>query len=174
MLLWTLQGEPITFCEESFANHRSSTMKSFLSMAVNLQLFKQVQTAVYFCPRLTSTLLCMLQITKFGAIKKRKENKCGSFLSYFTFQVLVQKRNRFEFFLLLIICFYIYLYVNESVQRTWSTHKYKVCDRGFIQSPSNNCTLGAKRVSCLLGSDCYRWMLSLSKLSAAQSQLLVS
>ncbi|XP_063747008.1 DENN domain-containing protein 1B isoform X2 [Eleginops maclovinus] len=34
-------GEPITFCEESFANHRSSTMKSFLSMAVNLQLFKQ-------------------------------------------------------------------------------------------------------------------------------------
>ncbi|KAF3835307.1 hypothetical protein F7725_027865 [Dissostichus mawsoni] len=34
-------GEPITFCEESFANHRSSTMKNFLSMAVNLQLFKQ-------------------------------------------------------------------------------------------------------------------------------------
>ncbi|XP_047442515.1 DENN domain-containing protein 1B isoform X2 [Mugil cephalus] len=34
-------GEPITFCEESFVNHRSSTMKSFLSMAVNLQLFKQ-------------------------------------------------------------------------------------------------------------------------------------
>ncbi|KAM9831156.1 DENN domain-containing protein 1B [Neosynchiropus ocellatus] len=34
-------GEPITFCEESFTNHRSSTMKNFLSMAVNLQLFKQ-------------------------------------------------------------------------------------------------------------------------------------
>ncbi|KAM7388056.1 hypothetical protein PAMP_024257 [Pampus punctatissimus] len=34
-------GEPITFCEESFANHRSSTMRNFLSMAVNLQLFKQ-------------------------------------------------------------------------------------------------------------------------------------
>ncbi|XP_034531859.1 DENN domain-containing protein 1B isoform X2 [Notolabrus celidotus] len=34
-------GEPIMFCEESFANHRSSTMRSFLSMAVNLQLFKQ-------------------------------------------------------------------------------------------------------------------------------------
>uniref|UniRef100_A0A669CIB7 DENN domain containing 1B n=1 Tax=Oreochromis niloticus TaxID=8128 RepID=A0A669CIB7_ORENI len=34
-------GEPITFCEESFVNHRSSTMKNFLSMAVNLQLFKQ-------------------------------------------------------------------------------------------------------------------------------------
>uniref|UniRef100_A0A665X431 DENN/MADD domain containing 1B n=1 Tax=Echeneis naucrates TaxID=173247 RepID=A0A665X431_ECHNA len=34
-------GEPITFCEESFVNHRSSTMRSFLSMAVNLQLFKQ-------------------------------------------------------------------------------------------------------------------------------------
>ncbi|KAG7230608.1 hypothetical protein INR49_025325 [Caranx melampygus] len=35
-------GEPITFCEESFVNHRSSTMRSFLAMAVNLQLFKQV------------------------------------------------------------------------------------------------------------------------------------
>ncbi|KAI3368603.1 hypothetical protein L3Q82_025611 [Scortum barcoo] len=35
-------GEPITFCEESFVNHRSSTMRNFLSMAVNLQLFKQV------------------------------------------------------------------------------------------------------------------------------------
>uniref|UniRef100_A0A3P9MAD8 DENN/MADD domain containing 1B n=1 Tax=Oryzias latipes TaxID=8090 RepID=A0A3P9MAD8_ORYLA len=34
-------GEPITFCEESFVNHRSTTMKNFLSMAVNLQLFKQ-------------------------------------------------------------------------------------------------------------------------------------
>ncbi|KAM6921859.1 DENN domain-containing protein 1B [Xenentodon cancila] len=34
-------GEPIAFCEESFVNHRSSTMKNFLSMAVNLQLFKQ-------------------------------------------------------------------------------------------------------------------------------------
>ncbi|XP_037553899.1 DENN domain-containing protein 1B [Nematolebias whitei] len=34
-------GEPITFCEESFVNHRSSTTKNFLSMAVNLQLFKQ-------------------------------------------------------------------------------------------------------------------------------------
>ncbi|XP_035504611.1 DENN domain-containing protein 1B isoform X1 [Scophthalmus maximus] len=34
-------GEPITFCEESFVNHRSSTLRSFLSMAVNLQLFKQ-------------------------------------------------------------------------------------------------------------------------------------
>ncbi|XP_034036006.1 DENN domain-containing protein 1B isoform X2 [Thalassophryne amazonica] len=34
-------GDPITFCEESFVNHRSSTMKNFLSMAVNLQLFKQ-------------------------------------------------------------------------------------------------------------------------------------
>ncbi|XP_072770756.1 DENN domain-containing protein 1B isoform X2 [Nerophis lumbriciformis] len=34
-------GEPIAFSEESFVNHRSSTMKNFLSMAVNLQLFKQ-------------------------------------------------------------------------------------------------------------------------------------
>lgn len=34
-------GEPIIFCEESFVNHRSSTMRNFLSMAVNLQLFKQ-------------------------------------------------------------------------------------------------------------------------------------
>nr|XP_020467741.1 DENN domain-containing protein 1B isoform X2 [Monopterus albus] len=34
-------GEPITFCEKSFVNHRSSTMRNFLSMAVNLQLFKQ-------------------------------------------------------------------------------------------------------------------------------------
>ncbi|XP_062869158.1 DENN domain-containing protein 1B [Trichomycterus rosablanca] len=34
-------GEPITFCEASFVAHRSSTMRSFLEMAVNLQLFKQ-------------------------------------------------------------------------------------------------------------------------------------
>lgn len=45
------QGEPITFCEESFVSHRSSTMKNFLSMAVNLQLFKQVQTCVCVCVR---------------------------------------------------------------------------------------------------------------------------
>ncbi|TSW35262.1 DENN domain-containing protein 1B [Bagarius yarrelli] len=34
-------GEPITFCEQSFVAHRSSAMRSFLEMAVNLQLFKQ-------------------------------------------------------------------------------------------------------------------------------------
>ncbi|CAL8344611.1 unnamed protein product [Gadus morhua 'NCC'] len=34
-------GEPITFCEKSFADHGSSAMRNFLSMAVNLQLFKQ-------------------------------------------------------------------------------------------------------------------------------------
>uniref|UniRef100_A0AAY5L5M9 UDENN domain-containing protein n=1 Tax=Esox lucius TaxID=8010 RepID=A0AAY5L5M9_ESOLU len=34
-------GEPITFCEESFVAHRSSTLRNFLEMAVNLQLFKQ-------------------------------------------------------------------------------------------------------------------------------------
>ncbi|KAM9613063.1 DENN domain-containing protein 1B isoform 1-T1 [Trichechus inunguis] len=34
-------GEPISFCEESFVKHRSSLMKQFLEMAVNLQLFKQ-------------------------------------------------------------------------------------------------------------------------------------
>ncbi|KAJ8277948.1 hypothetical protein GJAV_G00082020 [Gymnothorax javanicus] len=34
-------GEPITFCEASFVAHRSSTMRCFLEMAVNLQLFKQ-------------------------------------------------------------------------------------------------------------------------------------
>uniref|UniRef100_A0A8K9WVX9 DENN domain containing 1B n=1 Tax=Oncorhynchus mykiss TaxID=8022 RepID=A0A8K9WVX9_ONCMY len=34
-------GEPVTFCEESFVAHRSSTMRNFLEMAVNLQLFKQ-------------------------------------------------------------------------------------------------------------------------------------
>ncbi|KAM6962534.1 DENN domain-containing protein 1B [Aplochiton taeniatus] len=34
-------GEPITFCEESFIAPRSSTMRNFLEMAVNLQLFKQ-------------------------------------------------------------------------------------------------------------------------------------
>ncbi|XP_076135022.1 DENN domain-containing protein 1B [Alosa pseudoharengus] len=34
-------GEPITFCEESFVNHRSSTMRTFLETAVNAQLFKQ-------------------------------------------------------------------------------------------------------------------------------------
>ncbi|RXN22170.1 DENN domain-containing 1B isoform X2 [Labeo rohita] len=36
-------GEPITFCEKSFVAHRSSTMRSFLEMAVNLQLFKQAK-----------------------------------------------------------------------------------------------------------------------------------
>ncbi|XP_053769238.1 DENN domain-containing protein 1B isoform X5 [Desmodus rotundus] len=34
-------GEPVTFCEESFVQHRSSPMKQFLEAAVNLQLFKQ-------------------------------------------------------------------------------------------------------------------------------------
>ncbi|XP_075689493.1 DENN domain-containing protein 1B isoform X1 [Rhinoderma darwinii] len=34
-------GEPVTFSEESFVAHRSSTMKQFLEKAVNLQLFKQ-------------------------------------------------------------------------------------------------------------------------------------
>ncbi|KAJ7332390.1 hypothetical protein JRQ81_014570 [Phrynocephalus forsythii] len=34
-------GEPVTFCEESFIKHRSSTTKQFLETAVNLQLFKQ-------------------------------------------------------------------------------------------------------------------------------------
>ncbi|KAI5610227.1 DENN domain-containing protein 1B isoform X1, partial [Silurus asotus] len=34
-------GEPITFCDESFVAHRSTSMKTFLEMAVNLQLFKQ-------------------------------------------------------------------------------------------------------------------------------------
>uniref|UniRef100_A0A8C8RHW7 DENN domain containing 1B n=1 Tax=Pelusios castaneus TaxID=367368 RepID=A0A8C8RHW7_9SAUR len=34
-------GEPVTFCEDSFVKHRSSTTKQFLETAVNLQLFKQ-------------------------------------------------------------------------------------------------------------------------------------
>ncbi|KAM4022045.1 DENN domain-containing protein 1B isoform 3-T3 [Anomaloglossus baeobatrachus] len=34
-------GESVTFSEESFVAHRSSTMKQFLEKAVNLQLFKQ-------------------------------------------------------------------------------------------------------------------------------------
>ncbi|XP_067846733.1 DENN domain-containing protein 1B isoform X1 [Heptranchias perlo] len=34
-------GEPITFCEESYVAHRSSTVKHFLQNAVQLQLFKQ-------------------------------------------------------------------------------------------------------------------------------------
>ncbi|XP_051868601.1 DENN domain-containing protein 1B isoform X2 [Pristis pectinata] len=34
-------GEPITFCEESYVAHRSSTIKHFLQNAVQLQLFKQ-------------------------------------------------------------------------------------------------------------------------------------
>ncbi|XP_040262642.1 DENN domain-containing protein 1B isoform X2 [Bufo bufo] len=34
-------GEPVTFSEESFVAHRSSTMKQFLEKAINLQLFKQ-------------------------------------------------------------------------------------------------------------------------------------
>lgn len=39
-----LKGEPITFNEEVFLNHRSSVMKQFLQNAIQLQLFKQVQT----------------------------------------------------------------------------------------------------------------------------------
>ncbi|XP_069497613.1 DENN domain-containing protein 1B isoform X2 [Ambystoma mexicanum] len=34
-------GELVTFCEESFIKHRSSSIKLFLENAVNLQLFKQ-------------------------------------------------------------------------------------------------------------------------------------
>ncbi|XP_071984195.1 DENN domain-containing protein 1B isoform X2 [Engystomops pustulosus] len=34
-------GEPVSFSEENFVAHRSSTMKQFLENAVNLQLFKQ-------------------------------------------------------------------------------------------------------------------------------------
>ncbi|XP_028457102.1 DENN domain-containing protein 1A isoform X2 [Perca flavescens] len=34
-------GEPITFNEETFLNHRSSTMRPFLQNAIQLQLFKQ-------------------------------------------------------------------------------------------------------------------------------------
>ncbi|XP_063172449.1 DENN domain-containing protein 1A isoform X2 [Candoia aspera] len=33
--------EPITFCEETFASHRSATMRQFLQNAIQLQLFKQ-------------------------------------------------------------------------------------------------------------------------------------
>lgn len=43
----SIQGEPITFCEESFVKHRSSLMKQFLETAVNLQLFKQVRADFY-------------------------------------------------------------------------------------------------------------------------------
>ncbi|XP_037743784.1 DENN domain-containing protein 1C isoform X2 [Chelonia mydas] len=34
-------GQPISFCQESFLNHKSSTMREFLQNAVHLQLFKQ-------------------------------------------------------------------------------------------------------------------------------------
>ncbi|XP_078541512.1 DENN domain-containing protein 1C isoform X2 [Lissotriton helveticus] len=34
-------GEPITFCEESFLDHKSNPMKQFLQNAVHLQLFKE-------------------------------------------------------------------------------------------------------------------------------------
>ncbi|XP_069460450.1 DENN domain-containing protein 1C isoform X2 [Ambystoma mexicanum] len=34
-------GEPITFCEESFLNHKSNPVKQFLQNAVHLQLFKE-------------------------------------------------------------------------------------------------------------------------------------
>lgn len=38
----SFQGEPITFNEETFVNHRSSAMRQFLQNAIQLQLFKQV------------------------------------------------------------------------------------------------------------------------------------
>ncbi|XP_059848272.1 DENN domain-containing protein 1B-like isoform X2 [Hypanus sabinus] len=34
-------GEPVTFCEETFLDHKPSSMKNFLQHAVHLQLFKQ-------------------------------------------------------------------------------------------------------------------------------------
>ncbi|EMP37262.1 DENN domain-containing protein 1B [Chelonia mydas] len=34
-------GQPISFCQKSFLNHKSSTMREFLQRAVHLQLFKQ-------------------------------------------------------------------------------------------------------------------------------------
>ncbi|XP_062892149.1 DENN domain-containing protein 1B-like isoform X1 [Mobula hypostoma] len=34
-------GEPVTFCEETFLDHKLSSMKNFLQHAVHLQLFKQ-------------------------------------------------------------------------------------------------------------------------------------
>ncbi|XP_053868298.1 DENN domain-containing protein 1B-like isoform X1 [Malaclemys terrapin pileata] len=34
-------GQPISFCQESFLNHKSSTMREFLHNAVHLQFFKQ-------------------------------------------------------------------------------------------------------------------------------------
>ncbi|XP_018421192.1 PREDICTED: DENN domain-containing protein 1B-like [Nanorana parkeri] len=34
-------GEPITFCQETFLDHKSSSMRSFLQNAVHLQLFSQ-------------------------------------------------------------------------------------------------------------------------------------
>ncbi|KAG7235524.1 hypothetical protein INR49_002570, partial [Caranx melampygus] len=36
-----VNGEPITFNEETFVNHRSSAMRQFLQNAIQLQLFKQ-------------------------------------------------------------------------------------------------------------------------------------
>jgi len=37
-----VQEEPITFSEETFITHRSSTMRQFLQNAIQLQFFKQV------------------------------------------------------------------------------------------------------------------------------------
>ncbi|CAI9573995.1 unnamed protein product [Staurois parvus] len=39
-LLYNL-GEPISFCQETFLNHKGSSMRSFLQNAVHLQLFSQ-------------------------------------------------------------------------------------------------------------------------------------
>ncbi|XP_009693338.1 PREDICTED: DENN domain-containing protein 1A-like, partial [Cariama cristata] len=36
-----VEGEPITFCEETFVSHRSAVMRQFLQNAIQLQLFKQ-------------------------------------------------------------------------------------------------------------------------------------
>lgn len=48
VIIWLfLKGEPITFNEEVFVNHRSSVMKQFLQNAIQLQLFKQVQTKFF-------------------------------------------------------------------------------------------------------------------------------
>nr|XP_020474356.1 DENN domain-containing protein 1A [Monopterus albus] len=40
-------GEPITFNEETFVNHRSSAMRQFLQNAIQLQLFKQINMGEY-------------------------------------------------------------------------------------------------------------------------------
>ncbi|XP_047228782.1 DENN domain-containing protein 1A isoform X3 [Girardinichthys multiradiatus] len=59
-------GEPITFNEETFINHRSSAMRQFLQNAIQLQLFKQKGGGAIFQTVKTKANPAMKTVYKFA------------------------------------------------------------------------------------------------------------